>query len=78
LQAVVVLQLGPVLTPTGRAGQGGAGEEVFGVAAEAVVVEVLVGQAQVGKVAPAKGGAIHQNPEGQQFKALDHQQQGRA
>jgi hypothetical protein len=34
------------------------------------------GQAQVGKVAPAKGGAIHQNPEGQQVKALGHQQQG--
>jgi hypothetical protein len=34
-----------------------------------------MGQAQVGKVAPAKGGAIHQNPEGQQFKALGHQQQ---
>ncbi len=30
------------------------------------------GQAQVGKVAPAKGGAIYRNPEGQQVKALGH------
>ena len=39
--------------------QGGAGEEVFVFAAAAVVVEVLVRQAQVGQIALAKGGAIH-------------------
>ncbi len=29
-----------------------------------------LGQAQVGNVAPTKGGAIHQKPEGRQVKAL--------
>ncbi len=53
--------------------QGGAGEEVFVVAAAAVVVEVLVSQAQVGQIALAKGGPIHRVPEGRQVKALGHQ-----
>ena len=48
------------------------GEEVFVVVSAGVVVQILMRQAQVGKVAPAKGCAIRRLPERRQVKALGH------
>ncbi len=48
------------------------GEKVFIVAAAAVLVQVLVGRAQLAKFAHAKGDAIHQIPKSRQVKALGH------
>ena len=51
-------------------GQGRAREQVFVLAAAAVVVEVLVRQAQVRQIALPKGRTIGAVPEGRQVKAL--------